>query len=874
MEVYLSMDKERLDKKPKEGLAIAEVKRRTAIGWQKIGICEAADLIGEKGHAVIPGHMEGGIKAKNCTAMQVFMLDFDCGVSFREIRSRCEEAGIPISFAYHTYSSSKEEERFRVAFVHTTLIEDSYIIKVVLFMLYKIFPECDSACKNIDRLFFGGKKLIYLDEDAHFALVQLLHPFFNALNEGENLNRNFRKFCSKMEILMINNRPAMGDVSFFQDFLKNDGNRDSANIHIIRESGFPSFCIIQGSELHQSIRRRQEKRKLGVKETSNCQLLNDFNSGVELSHNERFLILTNLLQISGGKKHFFEIMDECYEQETTKKWEEDVLYMKGYGPQGCSEEVCPYYGDCENMGNIVNTLAEDRKVYRKEEKLYSIQEAREKLRENMDKAYHASGNGMHLIMAQAGAGKTTLYIRLIKDHPDGRFIVAVPTTRLKEEVYIRLLREGIPVKEIFMTKNIRGNGLIPEEIQESVSQAHARGEHELPKKIIQEYYEEIRNDLNKRDIAEECRKWLEGMSALKEERVIVTTHAYFVNMPEKSLQGYTVIIDEDILQLYLLKQMAAVSVDSLQLLAGKGIPLYSEIAGKMLQAAEGSYQKIPGRIRAEPLTSRELEELECSIENNINDIAYAEAFVKENNRQTGKPEIIYFCPKRLPAAKYIVCSATLNETIYRKYFGRAMPVYGYPYIKAKYKGRVIQHTYHSLGRRDLKEKRQVFFYAKKSAGNDQVEIITFKEEACTKEVRGNNASGIHFGNSTGINELAGKELVIIGTPFSIPESYKLVACWLGADVNREIDKGPKVRRVDYRNANFLLTTYSEPLLREIQFYSLESELEQCIGRARLLEHDCCVHVFSCFPCDQAEIHTGNYLWKHRNRDRRNYFDKV
>ena len=588
-----------------------------------------------------------------------------------------------------------------MAFVHAALIEDSYIIKAVLFMLYKIFPECDPACKNIDRLFFGGKELIYLDEDAQF----------------------------------------------------------------------PSFCIIQGSELHQSIRRRQEKRKLGVKETSNCQLLNDFNSGAELSHNERFLILTNLLQISGGKKHFFEIMEECYEQETVQKWEEYILYMKGYGPQRCSDEVCPYYGDCENMGNIVNTLAEDRKVYRKEEKLYSIQEARENLRKNMDKAYHASGNGMHLIMAQAGAGKTTLYIRLIKDHPDGRFIVAVPTTRLKEEVYVRLLREGIPVKEIFMTKNIRGNGLIPGEIQESVSQAHARGEHELPKKIIQEYYEEIRNDHNKRAIAEECRKWLEGMSALKEERVIVTTHAYFANMPEKSLQ-----------------------------------------------AAEGSYQKIPGRIRAEPLTSRELEELECSIENNINDITFAETFVKENNRQTGKPEIIYFSPKRLPAAKYIVCSAALNETIYRKYFGSVMPVYGYPYIKAKYKGRVIQHTYHSLGRRDLKEKRQVFFYAKKNL-----------------------------------------DLAIIGTPFSNPESYKLTACWLGADVNREIDKGPKVRRVDYKNANFLLTTYSEPLLREIQFYSLESELEQCIGRARLLEHDCCVHVFSCFPCEQAELFIRNYL---------------
>ncbi len=122
MKVFLSIDNIGLAEKPQEN-QIVKAKKRAVGGWQEIEIKEAADLIGNKGHAAVPGHMAGGLKAENCRAMQVFMLDFDDGISFMDIRSRCEETGIPISFAYHTYSSDENRERFRVVFVHEFLIE-------------------------------------------------------------------------------------------------------------------------------------------------------------------------------------------------------------------------------------------------------------------------------------------------------------------------------------------------------------------------------------------------------------------------------------------------------------------------------------------------------------------------------------------------------------------------------------------------------------------------------------------------------------------------------------------------------------------------------------------------------------------------------
>lgn len=139
-------------------------------------------------------------------------------------------------------------------------------------------------------------------------------------------------------------------------------------------------------------------------------------------------------------------------------------------------------------------------------------------------------------------------------------------------------------------------------------------------------------------------------------------------------------------------------------------------------------------------------------------------------------------------------------------------------------------------------------------------VITFKR--LEQKMGRLNKAGIHFGNSTGINGLSGKDLAIVGTPYSVDENYKLIACYLGADVNKKEDKRPSWRRVDYKNDSFLITTYADKILREVQLYSIESELEQCVGRARLLRNDCTVYVFSSFPYEQAHLDVRNYLSGH------------
>lgn len=864
MEVYLSIDEFGQNQKPQNGYEISKAKKRASNNWQKIEIRKAAELIGNKGHAAVPGYMEGGLKAENCKAMQVFMMDFDDGISFREIKSRCDEMRLPIAFAYHTFSSSAHKEKFRIAFVHESLIDDPYIIRIAIYMLIRIFPECDSACCNPDRMFFGGKGLIWLDEDAHFALVQLIPPFYNALDTNKNFSRNIDSFAKKFRIAQYNNRLAMGDSSFFKDFEEYDGNKDFLIIHKIGQSDFPSYCVIEGKRLHQSIRCRIEKRKVEIGKGKGCRLLDDFVSGIEVEHDQRFLILTNLMQISGGVHYFFHIMEKFYETDSVEKWEKDIYHMKGYSPQRCTGEICPYYSICENAGTIVATLARDRKVYcTKDVEYHTLEEARDCMKETLGQAYRMGGEGIHLIKAQTGIGKTTAYIELIKEEKEAKFIIALPTIRLRDEIRGRLVGEGVFAEEIFVTKNINGNPLIPAEVQKEYVEAHERGEHELSKKIIKDYYEEIRDCADKRTVAEECRLYLEGMKALQGERVIVTTHAYFVNMPWINLQRYTVIIDEDILQLYFFKQMPTVSAACLQAVKLIGVQPYAGIAEQMLRADKDCYTRIQGNGASSFPGMEGLENLGCTDGSNVNDIIHAGAFVKMEDKGGGQ-YVRYFCPGQLPKAKYIILSATVNENMYRKYFENRLAVYSYPYLKAEYRGNLVQYTYHSLGRKDLQNKKQVFSFAKKAAGDENVEIITFKKAAGWVEMNGNNRWGIHFGNAVGINALEGKDIAIVGTPFLVPSAYKLIACHMGSDVNRKADKTPKIRRVGYKEYSFLIVTYEDPLLREIQLYSIESEMEQCIGRTRLLRQDCSIYVFSCFPCEQAKIKMGNYLLSNEN----------
>ena len=69
----------------------------------------------------------------------------------------------------------------------------------------------------------------------------------------------------------------------------------------------------------------------------------------------------------------------------------------------------------------------------------------------------------------------------------------------------------------------------------------------------------------------------------------------------------------------------------------------------------------------------------------------------------------------------------------------------------------------------------------------------------------------------------------------------------------------KRRKIKRNGYSFSIMTYSNEEMQNLQLFFIESELEQAIGRARLLNEECTVYVFSNYPCQQVELRQNPYL---------------
>ena len=116
---------------------------------------------------------------------------------------------------------------------------------------------------------------------------------------------------------------------------------------------------------------------------------------------------------------------------------------------------------------------------------------------------------------------------------------------------------------------------------------------------------------------------------------------------------------------------------------------------------------------------------------------------------------------------------------------------------------------------------------------------------------------LHFGNTAGCDHLKGKNIDVIGTPHQLEWIYRLFAYSIGRDFDIDARIKPSTT-VDHNGYRFRFSTFDDKVLRDIQFYMIESELEQAVGRARLLREKCTVNLFSNFPLSQAVMKKSEY----------------
>lgn len=310
---------------------------------------------------------------------------------------------------------------------------------------------------------------------------------------------------------------------------------------------------------------------------------------------------------------------------------------------------------------------------------------------------------------------------------------------------------------------------------------------------------------------------------------IITTHAKLLHMPQNVLENHEIIIDEDILRTAL--RTETIEIQEVKNIITSGIfpdAINSHLTGICMKRG---YHVMDGM---------EIFSDENQLEKLKGGNANVYGLLKSNYINIKNGKITFLIEEKLPDCKLIILSATISHEIYGKIYSDQIIEY-YECPKAEYRGKVVQYTDSSYSRYALNENYDKKKLLKELCQNN--EVITFKSIEQEFHTR------YHFGNVEGMNHLRGKNLSVVG----LPNLDETVYCLYGMRAGVEIKKAAMYpQRIVYRDKSFYLNTYKNQVLQMIQTWLISSQLEQAVGRARLLREDCTVTVFAGFPVEQAE----------------------
>lgn len=165
MIIECMLDNKKYNNKP-QGAEIGKLTNRLVTSQVEISIEELADKL-SNGCTFKPSVLNGK-KEEDWIQQQLFALDFDHATTIQETLNKCIELNILPCFMYTSFNHLVDkndgygkEERFRLVFCANKIITDYSIAKQLQLTLMNVFNNCDEKCKNLSRLYFGGKQLIY-----------------------------------------------------------------------------------------------------------------------------------------------------------------------------------------------------------------------------------------------------------------------------------------------------------------------------------------------------------------------------------------------------------------------------------------------------------------------------------------------------------------------------------------------------------------------------------------------------------------------------------------------------------------------------------------------------------------------------------------
>ncbi|OGO85382.1 MAG: hypothetical protein A2Y24_03390 [Clostridiales bacterium GWE2_32_10] len=710
-----------------------------------------AKKVGEDGHAFLTAgffeyfNEKDYIPARRIkdffNEQRVFALDFDGTISYDEVKLRLEQYGIPFGFSYETLSSINRN-KFRVVFVHACTIRNIRVAELIIKSLMEIFPEADPSCKDVTRLFFGGKKLIDINYTNNtFNVVNLVMETIRYIKDNaspKHYSEKVAEYCNNVGINMINNLPDLlvedveekdnkenGEMMFTPIIYYIDETTKSLKKVKLNLSGKVNQTKKKGNKSEYELTYDIDKAKEDKiweqhfefdKMPDKCKLYRELISDErDLHHNETYGIMTNLVKIKGGEKKFKEILaNSCYDKYRQKNWNYDCNYSRNTykNPYNC-DNFCPYAKECKHGKNIILTCRTKRNTITRlsnSEEYVSLQEAEDDLKCTVSSVLEANDNDIHIIQAQTGLGKTNAYIEYLIDTRD-IFVIAVPTHDLKDEVYEKCVLKGIEIMAI---------PELPEKLDREIKDK-LKWLYKLGATLVASRY--IRKVAKEKNIPELI-EYLEELDKVKDfEGHIIMTHDRFLYLNGEQIKSRKVIVDEDILE-KLLKIDEVNIQDIMKIFKMKFISKADKqkVADKLHKVTQNAIEEKVVSIL--PVILNNHQNFEFNIADEAEDIqSNVLGFLKASACHMNNSKIQYMVQHQLPNKKIVIMSATANKNLYNKCFKDRKVVF-HKVKNAKYEGKLLQYYERSYSRNCIKNDEELFNSAKELLGN--VDIIPLR----------------------------------------------------------------------------------------------------------------------------------------------------
>lgn len=840
---------------------------------------ELAGSVGQ-GHTVVLGSFDGERKVSNFTSTKYLGIDIDDSeATLEDTLALLEDLEITPSVYYHSFSADIEQGKHN----HRVFIElDQEVgareFKLLQLGLMKLIPQCDPACKDSVRIFFGTNKGAQYEEGATSVshLLFLIKKYFYGLGRGARV-REMKAFAQLTGVGMVNNQLDIGmDLTEVGWSIT----EEQAKALTKQTKRGP---VYKKAELMLVESPAREYTQADFEELGNMfPLFGDFLKGEYwASYHELLFIASNMAFFHGGQKRFFEVIETApwYDNEThTRDYYMFHLtdFLNRYtnpAPMRWTGEFEQYSGAGTNMVTAYRSSRQDYYRTGSEEKM-ELKQAQAQLKRILSEVQEADG-GIHIVQVPTGLGKTTGITQM--DYTSkrmGQTVVMLPTHDLIQQVSDSFYEEIVNGNQTVMPARSleRPSHLLEAQDKDKYDYLMAVGAYEQAGKFFNKAIKKSGRGDDDAVLDYKKAQVLVRTShlSLTTHKMGLTQHFLWDVMPE------TVIIDEDPMMTLLNTNSIKISDLETLLSAVKSLPnsfymvqwleeLLDALRVSQQAQRESMERDDAGKLKGEKFlgsvnklekpnftTSHLLKKIEKWIVDGVYvfESPILELFnggfwtINVETAERGITVASSFTLVQKPqfpagAHKVIVFSATVSKTVWNQLYPEAK---FYEVGTVQNKGTVKQHFINTSKTR-LKENKDAIKDILKA--EDIQNLITFKG---TKGYFSEFQTEMHLGNTQGYNSLKGEDIAVAGT-FSYPEHILNLIVFAVAG---EYPENMFNYKLNINGFRFSFFTFSNPIHRALHTHIIESELQQAIGRARAIHFDCNVVVLSNFPVKEAD----------------------